>query len=136
MKFTKFIFLVLSIMMLAWPIISFADAENTKQLVPTEHYEEGDYTIQDFTKMAIFVGKVILGLAGSAALVMFIVGGIQMIIAAGNSENFKKGQQTLINALIGLVVIFCSYIIINFVLNVVNVAPWARNTLDQTIKKE
>ncbi|MBP8618064.1 MAG: hypothetical protein KBI15_02425 [Candidatus Pacebacteria bacterium] len=132
MKFTKFIVLILSITVLAWPSLSLA---GTKQLVPTENYEEGIYTLEDFEDMAIFIGRVILGFAGAAALIMFVIGGIQMIIAAGNSENFKKGQQTLINALIGLAVIFCSYMIINFVLTTVGAQSWTRTKLENVMKQ-
>jgi len=133
MKFTKFIALILSITVLAWPSLSLAD---TKQLVPNdENYEYGTYALEDFEKMAIFIGRVILGFAGAAALIMFVIGGIQMIIAAGNSENFKKGQQTLINALIGLAVIFCSYMIINFVLTTVEAQSWTRTKLKNVMEQ-
>ena len=133
MKFTKFIALILSITVLAWPSLSLAD---TKQLVPNdENYEYGTYALKDFESMAIFIGRVILGFAGAAALIMFVIGGIQMIIAAGNSENFKKGQQTLINALIGLAVIFCSYMIINFVLTTVGAQSWTRTKLENVMKQ-
>ncbi|HNU89731.1 MAG TPA: hypothetical protein PLP70_00280 [bacterium] len=133
MKFTKFIVLILSIMVLAWPVLSLADP---KQLVPDdENYEYGTYTLKDFESMAIFIGRVILGFAGAATLVMFVIGGIQMIIAAGNSENFKKGQQTLTNALIGLVVIFCSYMIINFVLTTLGAQNWTRTKLNEVMKQ-
>lgn len=133
MKFTKFIALILSITVLAWPSLSLAD---TKQLVPNdENYEYGTYTLEDFESMAIFIGRVILGFAGAAALIMFVIGGIQMIIAAGNSENFKKGQQTLINALIGLAVIFCSYMIINFVLTTVGAQSWTRTKLKNVMEQ-
>ncbi|HNQ44926.1 MAG: hypothetical protein BWX53_00094 [Parcubacteria group bacterium ADurb.Bin016] len=120
-------------MVLAWPVLSLADP---KQLVPDdENYEYGTYTLKDFESMAIFIGRVILGFAGAATLVMFVIGGIQMIIAAGNSENFKKGQQTLTNALIGLVVIFCSYMIINFVLTTLGAQNWTRTKLNEVMKQ-
>ncbi len=133
MKFTKFIVLILSIIVLAWPALSLADP---KQLVPDDgNYEYGTYTLTDFESMAVFIGRVILGFAGAAALIMFVIGGIQMIIAAGNSENFKKGQQTLTNALIGLAVIFCSYMIINFVLTTVGAQSWTRTKLENVMKQ-
>ena len=45
MKFTKFIALILSITVLAWPSLSLAD---TKQLVPNdENYEYGTYASND-----------------------------------------------------------------------------------------
>lgn len=67
----------------------------------------------------ILVGNIIkiaLGLVGSLALVMFIYGGLMMMVSSGNSDLISKGRNTLIWAVLGLVVIFSSYTIINFVL--------------------
>jgi len=76
-----------------------------------------------------------LGLSGSFALAMFVWGGIQMVIAAGNSEAFKKGRTTVINALIGLAIIFCSYLIINFVLNITGASPEAHKMIDNSLNQ-
>lgn len=132
MKYRRFLFLSLLAIVLIFPIVSLADSG--AQLVPIENYESGDYQIKDFEAMGIFIARAILGLSGTFALAMFVFGGIQMITAAGNSESFKKGQQTLINALIGLVIIFCSYIIIRFVLDLVGAKEWTRGKIDQVIQ--
>jgi L-asparagine transporter-like permease len=132
MKYRRFLFLSLLAIVLIFPIVSLADSG--AQLVPIENYESGDYQIKDFEAMGIFIARAILGLSGTFALAMFVFGGIQMITAAGNSESFKKGQQTLINALIGLVIIFCSYIIIRFVLDLVGAEEWTRGKIDQVIQ--
>lgn len=93
-------------------------AAEQHQLVPEEGYETGDYSLQVVEGMVIFVGKAILGLSGSFALAMLVWGGIQMIIAAGRPKVFDSGRETAINALIGLAIIFCSYMIISFVLRI------------------
>ena len=108
---------------------------SAQQLVPLDHYEDGSYTLSSFEEMAIFIGKAILGLSGSFALAMFVWGGVQMIIAAGNSEAFKKGKNTVINALIGLAVILCSYLIIDFVLNIIGANSWTRSEINNVINK-
>jgi len=67
------------------------------------------------------MGKIIfavLGLTGAIALVMFIWGGLQWMTAAGNSEKVTKGRDTLMWAVLGLVIIFSSYAILKAVLNV------------------
>ncbi len=64
------------------------------------------------------IGQIIssvLGIVGSLALVMFIYGGLIWMTAAGNSEQISKGKNILIWATIGLVVIFSSYALVNFV---------------------
>jgi multisubunit Na+/H+ antiporter MnhB subunit len=57
-----------------------------------------------------------MGVTGALALVMFVIGGIQWMTAAGNSERVKKGRDTLMWAVLGLIVIFSSYAILRAVL--------------------
>ncbi len=64
---------------------------------------------------AINITKAILALVGSVTLLMFIYGGFLWLMSAGNAEQIKKGRTVFVNAIIGLVIIFCSTIIINFV---------------------
>lgn len=59
--------------------------------------------------------KGVLGLVGSLALAMFVYGGFTWMLAAGNSTNVEKGKQILIWATIGLIVIFSSYALVQFV---------------------
>ena len=64
------------------------------------------------------IGKVInaiMGIVGSLALAMFIFGGFTWMLAAGSSERVKKGKDIIIWAAIGLVVIFSSYALVQFV---------------------
>ena len=65
------------------------------------------------------IGKIInaaLGIVGSIALVMFIYGGFTWMTAAGNAEQITKGKNIIVWAAIGLVVIFASYSLVNFVI--------------------
>ena len=65
------------------------------------------------------IGRVInavLGIVGSLALAMFIYGGLVWMMAAGNNEKVQKGKDILIWATIGLVIIFASYALVNFVI--------------------
>ncbi len=57
----------------------------------------------------------ILGIVGSIALVMFIIGGFQWMTAGGNMEKVKKGRDTLVWATLGLVVVFAAYAILRFI---------------------
>jgi hypothetical protein len=64
------------------------------------------------------IGQVInaaLGVVGSLALAMFIFGGFTWMLSAGNSQAVEKGKNILIWATIGLIVIFTSYALVNFV---------------------
>jgi len=65
------------------------------------------------------IGRVIsaaLGLSGSAALLMFVYGGFLWLTSGGNKERVDKGKKTLIWAIIGIVVIFAAYVIVDNVI--------------------
>lgn len=62
--------------------------------------------------VAITVIQYVLAIAGLVAVVYLIIGGFNYITAGGNEENTKKATKTLLNAIIGLVVIFAAYAIV------------------------
>jgi hypothetical protein len=57
--------------------------------------------------------------AGSIAVIFVIIGGFQYVTSGGNEEQAEKGRKTLINAVIGIVIIVLAYVIINVVANLV-----------------
>ncbi len=61
----------------------------------------------------------VLGIVGSLALLMFVYGGFTWMLAGGNAENVKKGRDILMWAAIGLVVIFTSYAMVDFVITTI-----------------
>lgn len=54
-------------------------------------------------------------IAGVAAVAYLIIGGYTYIVSAGNPQNVEKAQQTLTNAVIGLVIVIVSGIVITFI---------------------
>ncbi len=70
-----------------------------------------------------FIGSIInllLTFAGAIAIVFVIIGGYWYITSGGNEEQAEKGQKTLTNAIIGVVVVILSYVIINVIVNLVS----------------
>lgn len=59
--------------------------------------------------------KAIMGIVGSIALVMFIYGGFVWMMAGGNAQAVDKGKSILMWAAVGLIVIFSSYALVQFV---------------------
>lgn len=57
--------------------------------------------------------KIITLIAAGLAVIYLIYSGIIYITAAGNPEAAKKGQQGVINAVIGIIIIVAAYFIIN-----------------------
>ncbi len=56
--------------------------------------------------------KAALGIVGSLTLLMLVWGGFQWLTSAGNAEKVKKGTQTMIWAIVGVALVFSSYIIL------------------------
>jgi hypothetical protein len=56
-------------------------------------------------------------LAGIVLFILLIVGGLSFIMGAGeeNPEKAKKGKQAITSALIGFLIIFCSFWIIRII---------------------
>ncbi|MFH1142499.1 MAG: pilin [Candidatus Uhrbacteria bacterium] len=64
----------------------------------------------------VIIGRVIsaaLGLSGSAALLMFVYGGFLWLTSGGEKDRVDKGKKTLVWAIIGIVVIFAAYVIVD-----------------------
>lgn len=73
--------------------------------------------IKEFFEMMAGVYKfLILQIAAPLAIIALIIGGIFMMISAGNPNLFSTGKKILYTAIIGLVLVLCSYLIINFII--------------------
>ncbi|SRR6056297_679227 len=77
--------------------------------------------LNDLVITAINIAKWILGITGSLALLMFVYGGVVLIFSGGNQERVSQGKQVLVNAVIGLVAIFATYLVIGFILSLLEI---------------
>lgn len=64
--------------------------------------------------------KIVFGIAGGIALIMVVLGGLKYINSLGNADNVAKAKDTILYALIGLVVCILAYTLISFVLKKVS----------------
>lgn len=60
--------------------------------------------------------NVALGIIGTIAVVMIILGGYQYTTSAGDSAKVTKAKNTILYGIIGLVVALLAFAIVNFVL--------------------
>lgn len=110
---------------LAAPKTTSTTTTSTVSLVPQgTKYDTGNYELNDFVQVGVNVTKIILGTVGSLSLLMFVYGGVMMLISAGNSDQVSKAKGIIMAAIIGLVIVFVSYIIVSFVIS----ALGAQNT--------
>lgn len=59
--------------------------------------------------------QVFLGILGGIALIIFVYGGFMMVISRGNPEKVKSGQDAIVWATLGLIIIFGSYGIVQLI---------------------
>ncbi len=86
---------------------------NTGLCVPASSLT-GPNTIND---LIIRIINIMLSIAAIIAVLFIIIGGFRYITSSGNEEQAEKGRGTLINAIIGLVIIILAYVIVGIVNN-------------------
>lgn len=69
--------------------------------------------VNNTLKLAINVFSMIVGFA---AIIMIIVGGLKYIISNGESSNINSAKNTILYAIIGLVVVALAQVVVRFVL--------------------
>lgn len=96
------------------------------QLVPTCTENPGGCNICDAIEVGINITKIMLGTLGSAALLIFVYGGVLMAISRGHSDQVQKGKDALTNAVKGVIIVLASWVVINYGLAIM---------LDQDVSK-
>lgn len=76
---------------------------------------------------AKLIGQVIktaLGVVGGLALVFMVWGGFQWLTSAGNKEKVSQGTQTMLWAIIGLLLVLSSYLMVDTFINFLAGRKW------------
>lgn len=84
----------------------------------------------DLVILLINAAKFLFSIIGVVAFAAFIYGGFMMIFSFGNSEKVSQGKDAMVAAVVGLIIAFGAYMIINFVLNALGVTPEFRGIID------
>lgn len=63
------------------------------------------------------ITNVILYIVGIVAVIMLIIGGIKYVVSGGDSKKVTDAKNTVLYAIIGLVISFLAYAIVNFVIS-------------------
>lgn len=67
-------------------------------------------------QVIINFSNLILALTGSAALLMFTIGGVMFIISSGNQEQVQKGKAAIQAAVIGIVIVLGAWLLVNTII--------------------
>ena len=103
------------------PILSTKPADYHGPLPDCAFFNIGCRNTNELLSLLVNIGNFIFAGIGTWALLAFVYGGVMMIISMGNSEQFTKGKDALVAAVIGLVIALSAYLIINFVLDALQV---------------
>ncbi len=80
--------------------------------------ETGDRSLSGVASRIINIFSVVVG---SVSVIMIIIGGFRYIISGGDSTGVTAAKNTILYAIVGLVIVLFSQIIVRFVIS--NVAP-------------
>lgn len=75
----------------------------------------------DLVILLINIAKFLFSIIGVVAFAAFVYGGFMMIFSFGNSDKVGQGKDAMVAAVVGLIIAFGAYMIINFVLTALGV---------------
>jgi CBS domain containing-hemolysin-like protein len=108
--------LLITVSALLAPLSIFAQTSDTVTVVTTDP----NFTFVRNLTPAFYIGSAItllLGLSGVGAFIFLLWGGLQWITAGGDKDAIEKSRKKIIQALVGLAIVFSSYAIL-FILRV------------------
>jgi len=105
------------------PLIIFCSFALLVTLAPTVHAQsllpecvaDGRCTLCDIMQLFINVGKFLLGIVGSLALLMFVYGGFVWLTSGGEAGKIDAGKKILVNSVIGVAITFFAWAVVAFV---------------------
>ena len=100
------------------PIASAACDPNNLSISSGANCAKGtEQPAQLFGDNSIFqrVTNILLFLVGAISVIMLIIGGIRYVISGGDQNQVTSAKNTILYAIVGIVVAFLSYAAVNFV---------------------
>lgn len=61
--------------------------------------------------------QLVFGIAGAISVIVIMIGAFQYVISQGNPQSINKAKDTILYAIIGLVICILAYVIVGFVVN-------------------
>jgi hypothetical protein len=63
------------------------------------------------------ITNVLLFVIGAVAVIMIVIGGLRYVISGGNAQQVQAAKNTILYALVGVVIAILAYAVVNFVSN-------------------
>lgn len=99
------------------PAAAACDAKFMSQFQGAFDWMNANPNLCDASSLIVYVLKMLFGFAGIVAVVSIVLGGFWYLASAGNEELAEKGKKTLINSVIGLVVIILAETVVTIIGN-------------------
>lgn len=93
-----------------------ADGSATSKMTDGLKAAGGDQNKTSLEDQIKQITNVLLFLLGAIAVIMIIIGGIRYATSNGDSSSIKSAKDTILYAVIGLIVAILAYAIVNFVI--------------------
>jgi hypothetical protein len=93
-----------------------AFAQNAKNTINTSVSNVNPGLNTNLTASVKNIINVLIGVIGVVAVIMLIIGAFRFVTSSGNSDATKGAKDTILFAIIGIVVALLSFAIVNFVL--------------------
>ena len=116
-KFLKLLLPVLIIVGVAFAVVGDASALTLQEGAEMARCDECPRDL--FGDNGVFkkITNTILYIVGIVAVIMLIIGGIKYVISGGDSKKVTDAKNTVLYAIIGLVICFLAFAIVNFVIS-------------------
>lgn len=119
---------ILGLGFLAQPVSAVQDIDICKELTSGSAAWKAngcgdDASGQQFSNVILTIINVVIGAAGIVALIFIVIGGYNYMISAGDPGKVKKAKDTIMYAVIGLIVCILAAAIVNFVIKAVTKQP-------------
>ena len=117
-KFSKFLFSLIALSLLALPIVTMAAAPTTDQLgITGTNGVDGKINLSDNNPIETATNLIntIMMFLGLLAVVIILVGGFKWMTAMGSEDSIKKAKSLLIAGVIGLVIILAAWGVSRFI---------------------
>ncbi len=63
------------------------------------------------------ISSVLLFIVGAIAVIMIVIGGLRYVISGGDSSQVQSANNTILYALVGIIIAILAYAAVNFVIN-------------------
>jgi hypothetical protein len=121
----KKLILPLGLSLLLLPVVAFAQTNETNWQNWLNNFVANTPLLANADLIGIVFKAIqfVLAFLGVVAVVVIIIGGFMWMTAGGDTDKVSKAKKTLIQGLIGLVIILLAYAIASFVVSLIR--GWA-----------